>query len=134
MTSDRAAVGAIVFDGDGRLLLIRRANPPSQGLWSLPGGRVETGESAEQAVVRELLEETGLRGVITAEAGTVRLPAPGGGHYRVRDFRLDVVGSMEPTAGDDAAEAGWFEVSELAGLATSPGLVDTLVDWGVLGS
>jgi len=48
-------VGAVVFDDDGRLLLIRRGNPPAQGQWSLPGGRVEPGEQAVVAVLRELI-------------------------------------------------------------------------------
>jgi len=55
-------VGAIAFDADGRLLLIRRANPPAQGQWSLPGGRVEPGEDWRDAVLRELEEETGRAG------------------------------------------------------------------------
>ena len=53
-------MGAVVGDGQGRLLLIRRGHPPGEGLWSLPGGRVETGESDAAAVARELREETGL--------------------------------------------------------------------------
>lgn len=134
MTSERQAVGAIVFDEAGRLLLIRRANPPSKGLWSLPGGRVENGESGEQAVVRELLEETGLTGVVVEEIGSLRLPAPDGGVYFVRDYRLDVADVGGLAAGDDADDAAWFTVDSLQGVATSPGLVDTLVDWGVLDS
>ena len=54
-----AAVGAIAIR-DGALLLIRRGHAPSRGRWSLPGGRVEPGETAEQALVREVAEETGL--------------------------------------------------------------------------
>jgi mutator protein MutT len=134
MTSERQAVGAIVFDDAGRLLLIRRANPPSQGLWSLPGGRVEPGESGEQAVVRELREETGLTGVVVDEVGTIRLSAPDGGVYFVRDYRVHVEDVSGLAAGDDADDAAWFNVDALRDVATSPGLVDTLVDWGVLGS
>jgi ADP-ribose pyrophosphatase YjhB (NUDIX family) len=52
-------VGAVVFDDTNRLLLVKRANPPAQGMWSLPGGRLESGETAEQGVVREVCEETG---------------------------------------------------------------------------
>src|SRR3954466_12295448 len=62
-------VGAVVRDAAGRLLLVRRGHAPGRGLWSLPGGRVEPGESVEQAVAREVREETGL---------TVRAGAPVG--------------------------------------------------------
>jgi len=134
MTSERQAVGAIVFDEAGRLLLIRRANPPSQGLWSLPGGRVEAGESGEQAVVRELLEETGLAGVVVDEVGTIRLPSPDGGVYFVRDYRVHVADVGDLAAGDDADDAAWFSVGALRDAATSPGLVDALIDWGVIDS
>ena len=74
MTGSEAipCVGAVVFDDSGRLLLIRRANPPAQGTWSLPGGRVEPGESSEDAVVRELHEETGLSGILVREVGSAR--------------------------------------------------------------
>ena len=126
-------VGAIVFDDAGRLLLIRRANPPAQGSWSLPCGRVEPGESSEDAVVRELLEETGLSGTIEREVGSVERDAPGGGIYLIRDFVLSVSGSPTPLAGDDAAEAGWFTPSEVRALNTSPDLVEVLAEWGLLG-
>ena len=53
--TDIACVGAVAFDAQGRLLLVKRANPPSQGLWSIPGGRVEPGESAEIDLVSEVL-------------------------------------------------------------------------------
>ena len=125
--------GAIVFDDAGRLLLIRRANPPAQGSWSLPGGRVEPGESSEDAVVRELLEETGLSGTIEREVGSVERDAPGGGIYLIRYFVLSVSGSPTPLAGDDAAEAGWFTPSEVRALNTSPDLVEVLAEWGLLG-
>src|SRR3954454_8406121 len=78
-------VGAVVHDGDGRLLLIRRGHAPHEGLWSLPGGRVEPGESAEAAVVREVLEETGLRVRAGAPVGRVRIPA-GEVEYEVTDL------------------------------------------------
>ena len=125
-------VGAIVRDPAGRLLLVRRANPPAQGLWSIPGGRVEPGESAHEAVVRELVEETGLSGTVQREVGTVERAAPGGGTYVIRDFLVHVESSGEPIAGDDAADAAWFTPDELDALATSPGLVEALAGWGLL--
>jgi 8-oxo-dGTP diphosphatase len=127
-------VGAIVRDPAGRLLLVRRANPPAQGLWSIPGGRVEAGESAEDAVVRELAEETGLHGTVEREVGTVRRGAPGGGTYVIRDFVVSVDAVGTPVAGDDAADVAWVELDELDALPTSPGLVDALAGWGLLGT
>jgi isopenicillin N synthase-like dioxygenase/ADP-ribose pyrophosphatase YjhB (NUDIX family) len=125
-------VGAIVRDAAGRFLLVRRANPPAQGLWSIPGGRVEAGESAHDAVVRELAEETGLQGTIRREVGTVERAAPGGGTYVIRDFLVEVDGAEAPVAGDDAADAAWFTPADLDTLETSPGLVDALSGWGLL--
>jgi 8-oxo-dGTP diphosphatase len=126
-------VGAIVLDDAGRLLLIRRANPPAQGLWSLPGGRVEAGESSEDAVVRELLEETGISAAIDQYVGEVRRDAPGGGVYVIRDYRLLLTGSSAPVAGDDALDAAWFTEAEARALATSPGLMDALTEWDAFG-
>lgn len=124
-------VGAIVFDDGGRLLLVRRANPPAQGLWSIPGGRVEPGESDEHAVIRELREETGLVGRVQREVGTVQRAAPDGGTYVIRDFLLSVdAGDLR--AADDAADAAWFTPSEVRTLPTSPSLVAALVEWGLL--
>jgi ADP-ribose pyrophosphatase YjhB (NUDIX family) len=125
-------VGAVVVDEAGRLLLVRRANPPAQGLWSIPGGRVESGETAEAAVRRELAEETGLIGTVVREVGTVHRAAPSGGTYVIRDFLVSVAGHGAPVAGDDAADAGWFTPAEVHCLATSPGLVDALTEWGLL--
>ena len=126
--------GAVVRDAGERILLVRRANPPAQGLWSIPGGRVEPGESAQDAVLRELLEETGLRGVIEREIGTVERAAPSGGTYVIRDFLVRVEGTPRPAAGDDASEAGWFTEDEVRALDTSPGLVAKLTEWGLLAS
>lgn len=125
-------VGAIVRDAGGRLLLVRRANPPAQGLWSIPGGRVEAGESAEDAAVRELAEETGLHGSVQREVGTVERAAPGGGTYVIREFLVHIETAEAPVAGDDAADSAWFTPAELETLETSPGLVETLDGWGLL--
>ncbi len=125
-------VGAIVRDAAGRVLLVRRANPPAQGLWSIPGGRVEAGESAHDAVLRELAEETGLHGTVQREVGTVERAAPGGGTYVIRDFLVQAETADAPVAGDDATDAAWFTPAELDTLATSPGLVEALTGWGLL--
>jgi 8-oxo-dGTP diphosphatase len=124
-------VGALVYDAEGRLLLVRRANPPAQGLWSIPGGRVETGEDAEHAVVREVAEETGLDVAVEHLVGSVVRDAPDGSLYVIADYACRLTGGTL-VAGDDASDAGWFTASRLAGLATSPGLLDALTEWDAL--
>ena len=125
-------VGAVVRDDAGRLLLIRRGHEPSRGLWSLPGGRVEPGETLEEAVVREVREETGLEVRVGAPVGSVLIPA-GTVVYDVTDFActpLDV--AAVPVAGDDADDVAWVDATALDGLACTPRLVETLREWGVL--
>ena len=128
-------VGGIVVDDSGRLLLVRRGREPAKGSWSIPGGRVEPGESDEQATVRELLEETGLRVDVGTLAGTVHRDGPGGAVYAIRDYACTLADGTVPDdvrAGDDADDAGWFTPSDVRRLQTSPGLVDTLEEWRVL--
>jgi ADP-ribose pyrophosphatase YjhB (NUDIX family) len=124
-------VGAIVHDAEGRLLVIRRGHPPGEGLWSLPGGRVEPGESDAEAVVRELSEETGLRVEPGPLVGRVERPGPDGMTYDIHDYAATVTGGALG-AGDDAAEARWATPEELRTLPTTPGLLDALAAWGVL--
>jgi 8-oxo-dGTP diphosphatase len=125
-------VGAVVLDAAGRLLLIRRGHDPHAGLWSLPGGRVEDGETLEQAVRREVLEETGLTVGVGDVVGRVRIPA-GRVVYDVVDLActLDPPG-QEPVAGDDASDVVFADAVTLDGLPCTPRLVETLRGWGVL--
>lgn len=125
-------VGAVVFDDVGRLLLVERANPPAQGRWSLPGGRVERGEDARDAVRREVREETGLEVEIIREVGTVLRPAPSGGQYVIRDFLARPLHSALVTAGDDASDARFVDVADLQSLPLSDGLIEALEEWGLL--
>jgi ADP-ribose pyrophosphatase YjhB (NUDIX family) len=118
-------VGSVLADGQGRLLLIRRANEPGRGLWSLPGGRVEPGETDEQAVVREVAEETGLTVTVGRLAGRVRI-----GRYDVADYVCEVL-SGTPVAATDATDVAWLDPRRVP---TTPGLVDILTEWGVLAS
>ncbi|MCA2186686.1 NUDIX hydrolase [Nonomuraea cavernae] len=124
-------VGAIVVDGSSRLLLVRRGRPPGEGLWSVPGGRVEPQETDRAAVEREILEETGLRVAVGSLAGTVERPGPGGVTYEIRDYHATVTGGAL-TAGDDAADARWCTSDDLARLPLTDGLVGDLTEWGVL--
>jgi ADP-ribose pyrophosphatase YjhB (NUDIX family) len=124
-------VGAVVHDAAGRLLLIRRGHDPGRGLWSLPGGRVEPGESAAEAVEREVREETGLDVRAGAPVGTVRLPGPGV-VFDVVDLACTLAATgQEPVAGDDADAVLFVDAATLAGLTCTTGLLETLRSWGV---
>jgi 8-oxo-dGTP diphosphatase len=123
-------VGAIVRDDAGRLLLIQRGHDPDAGLWSLPGGRIEPGETDQQAVAREILEETGLRVACRRLLGEAELPGLDGAVIDVRDY-LAVVTGGELAAGDDAADAAWVSAAELASLPLTSGLAEFLTGWGV---
>ncbi|MFG2090648.1 MULTISPECIES: NUDIX hydrolase [unclassified Spirillospora] len=124
-------VGGIVRDGQGRLLMVRRGRPPGEGLWSIPGGRVEPGEDDPAAVARELKEETGLDVVVGAPAGTVERPGPGGVTYDIHDYVATVAGGTL-RAGDDASDVRWVSPDGLRGLPVTPGLLDALALWGLL--
>lgn len=108
------AVGGVIVEGDAgdeTVVLVRRARAPMSGRWSLPGGRVEAGESLHQALRRELLEETSLRvrvGELIEVVELLQSPA----HYVVLDYLCEDA-SGELAAGDDAAEARRVRLSEL---------------------
>jgi ADP-ribose pyrophosphatase YjhB (NUDIX family) len=126
----QVCVGAIaVFDDS--ILLIRRGRGPAQGSWSVPGGRVEAGESLAEAVVRELAEETGLTGVCEGLVGWVERIGPDY-HYVILDFNVTLLSDAEPGAGDDAVEARWVPLSEVADLLLVDGLAEFLHDHGIL--
>ena len=125
-------MGAVVHDEAGRLLLIRRGHAPSAGLWSVPGGRVEPGETEAEAVVREVAEETGLRVAPRSVVGRVRIPGDGV-VFTVTDWLCTLAEPDQvPVAGDDADDVRFVDAAALAALEMAPGVVTALGGWGVL--
>ena len=105
------AVGVVCLKGD-EVLLIRRGTAPRIGQWSLPGGRIEPGERAVDAALRELREETGVSarilGLIDVVDGVF---AEEGRHYVLIDYAAEWIEGT-PVAGDDAAEATFMSIDE----------------------
>jgi 8-oxo-dGTP diphosphatase len=100
-------------------------------LWSLPGGRVEPGETLAEAVVRELAEETAVEAVCDQFVGWVERIGTDY-HYVILDFRVAVLAAGPPVAGDDAAEAAWVPLGEVAELRLVDGLAEFLHEHGVI--
>lgn len=128
-------VGAIVRDDRGRVLMIRRGTEPGRGLWSIPGGRVEPGETSRQAVVREVEEETHVRIAPHGLAGVVERPGRDGTVYVIEDWFARVAPGSDPRtlrAGDDADEARWVFPDGIEALGCVEGLVEALREWRVV--
>ena len=123
-------VGAVAVDSD-RLLLIRRATQPEAGRWSLPGGRVEHGETMVEAVVREVREETGLEVLCDRLIGWVERMGPAG-HFVIFDFAVVVADAHDPVAGSDAAAVMWAPIGTVGELELVAGLLDFLAEHGVV--
>lgn len=118
------AVSAIVRRGE-RFLLVLRANPPARNMYAFPGGRVEPGETAEAAALRELEEETGIRGTSARPYATYDLTADRGAdgpHYLLTVFEVLEPGEFEPRPLDDAADIGWFTAAESRDLPMPPSM------------
>ncbi|HEX9695403.1 MAG TPA: NUDIX hydrolase [Actinomycetota bacterium] len=135
MTAPQCAVGAIVMD-KGRMLMVLRDHEPLKGYWTLPGGRVEPGESLREAVVREVREETGLDIDVDGLLGVVeRIVRDDDGaieyHYVIMDF-VATARSTDVKAGDDAADVRWVPTGDLTSLKLTDGLIEFLSDRGVL--
>ena len=103
------AADCVAFDAKGRLLLIRRGNPPFHGQFALPGGFVDVGETVEAACRRELLEETGVKAGRLSLIGIYSDPKRDPRGHTVSVAFLTRIRSATPTAGDDAASAEWVE-------------------------
>jgi ADP-ribose pyrophosphatase YjhB (NUDIX family) len=124
------AVGGVAVVDDA-LLLVRRATAPEAGRWSLPGGRVDPGESVTAAVSRELREETGLE----VHCGDLLGWAERRGndyHYVILDFEVSLAGRTTPQAGSDAAEVAWVPLGDVAALELVGGLEEFLRRHAVL--
>ncbi len=130
MPGPGVGVGAIAIDNE-RLLMIRRGHGPAAGEWSIPGGRVEAGETLAEAVVRELEEETGLEGVCGEFVGwDERIGEEF--HFVLLAFKVTLLEVNEPVAGDDAAEAAWVPLADVADRQLVDGLAEFLHDHGIL--
>ncbi len=125
-------VGAIVRNSRGHLLVVQRGHDPAAGSWSLPGGRVEPGESDADAVAREVWEETGLVVRPGRLVGAVERPGGEGTVYQIFDYAAELV-SGRLAAATDAVDARWVSEPELLELTCSPGLVEALRSWNQLG-
>ena len=130
-----AAVGAVVFK-DGKILTIKRGQEPSKGKWSIPGGRIELGETAYEAARREVREECSIEveiervldsvdNIIRDEDGNVKY------HIVITDLLAKYV-SGEIRAQSDAEECKWVTPGELAGLDLTPMLREMLGRQGIL--
>ncbi|MEH6728945.1 MAG: NUDIX hydrolase, partial [Hyphomicrobiales bacterium] len=109
---------------DDKVLLVKRAHQPNKGLWALPGGKVDAGETIAEAALRELSEETNLQATpenifFISEIIEDRF------HYVLHCIRAEnPIGTLQ--AGDDAAEANWMSLPDVRAVETVPGLVDIL--------
>jgi len=118
------AIAAIVFDADDRVLLVRRGRPPGEGLWTVPGGKLESGETLTAGVEREVREETGLDVTCGALVAVVeRLGA--GWHYVILDYLAELRGGTLRAA-DDVTDARWFSRADLDALTCTEGLAPVI--------
>jgi ADP-ribose pyrophosphatase YjhB (NUDIX family) len=120
------AVSAAIFR-EGKVLLVRRARSPAKGFYSLPGGRVEFGESLHTALHREVREETGLQIEIAGLAGwrEVLPSSPGGGHYLIMSFAARWAAN-EPVLNDEHDDFKWLAPDAIGELKLTGGLREVL--------
>lgn len=122
----QVAVGIILFNSNNEVLLIKRDTPPSQGLWTLPGGKVKYNESLEQACIREMLEETGIEIQPTRLIEVVERIHEGF-HYIIMDYLANQTVSNEPVAASDAQDAQWVSLDEFTNYETTEGLLPVIM-------
>lgn len=124
-------VGGVAVDR-GRILLVRRGAGAAQGLWAVPGGRVEWGETLAQAIVREVKEETGLEVSAGNPIGWVERIGPEHHQLIVDLWVMPVSKDAELSAGDDASDAAWVPISRLGEVELVGGMAEFLESHGVL--
>lgn len=130
----QVGVGGVAVRDD-EILLVRRGHGPAAGAWSVPGGQVRFGEDLREAVVREVLEETGLEVVVERFLGFVERIDDGSDacHFVILDFAVVALDPNQPVlAGDDAAEAAWVPLDTLDDLVLVEGLAEFLTDVGLI--
>lgn len=125
------AASGVVTDDAGRFLLVQRRYPPEAGRWSVPGGRVEPGETMPQAVAREVLEETGIVVTVGVELWSLTVPTGDGETYEIHDFLATPAGGSL-RAGDDASDARWCTVRQLRELPLTTDLLGYLTRAGLI--
>jgi 8-oxo-dGTP diphosphatase len=125
-THPQLAVSAAIFR-DGKILLVRRARSPGKGFYSLPGGRVEFGESLHQALHREVDEETALKIEIVDLAGwrEVLPGTSGGGHYLIMSFATRWI-AREPVLNDEHDDFRWQAPEAIGDLRVTEGLQEVI--------
>ena len=125
----RVGVGAIVLH-EGRVLLVKRGHAPGLGLWSVPGGLVDIGETTVDAARREVQEECSLKVRIAGLVGVLdRVTRDAGGRVRYHWVLVDYLAVARGgtlCAGDDAADARWVRIDEVAQYDTTDGLMDMI--------
>lgn len=123
------AVSAAIFR-NGEVLVVRRAGAPAKGLWTLPGGRVEVGETLVDALKREIVEETALTIDVIGLAGYREIILPQavserGRHFVILPFAARWI-SGEPVLNEELSDGRWMPVEAVAALPTTDGLIDIL--------
>jgi 8-oxo-dGTP diphosphatase len=128
------AVAAIILR-DREILLIRRGGEPGAGLWSIPGGSVELGETLEESLKREVREETGLEimvgklagvhNLVVREAGRIRF------HYVILDYSADVI-SGEICAASDVTDCRWVRLDDLGQYELTESLIARLKEFQII--
>jgi len=122
---ERPLVGVgVILVKDRQILLVKRGHEPNKGMWSIPGGLIKLGETAEEAAIREVREETGLEVSIGAVAGVFNVIIKDSDskikyHYVIIDYFGEVVGGML-RPGTDVTDARWFWLDEIGDVETSP--------------
>lgn len=125
MLMDRplVAVGGLISE-DGKFLLVKRSKPPNAGTWAIPGGKVEYGETVQEALKREIMEETGLQVEPEKVVALVQIIKEGF-HYVIFDFSCKVIGG-KLEASSDAKDSKFFSLEEIRSLETTPSTIEMI--------